>query len=165
MRKIFLYIACALMTVSVCSCSKDDPDLGGTQPGTETEEGGGGDNGNTINPIMTDFNDINQLYGTWTATDIKDGEEWYQLESPIIITFKNDGSFSYKGSDTSVTGTYTYSDSTAVCTRTDVLPVITGGYKYKFSPFDNKRVNIQMTVVTVGVIFIMDFLASKTAEE
>lgn len=149
-----------IMMLASVSCSKhDDKDI--DLPPTPPEE----EEVPTINPIMTDFDDINQLYGTWTATEIKDGEDWYQLENPVSITFKSDGCFSYEGSNTLVTGTYTYRDSTAICSRTDVLPVITGGYKFKFYPFDDKKVIVQMTVVTVGVVYIMDFIASKTAEE
>jgi len=165
MRKIFLYIAFALMTVSVCSCSKDDSDLGGTQPGTETEEGGGGDNGNTINPIMTDFNDINQLYGTWTAKERIIGEDEDTLLSPLRITFKKDGTFACIFDNTSISGTYTYSGGTAKCTYMSGNTTLVDGYILTFSPYDSKRLRVDTTQHMLFYKVTDCLLMSKTAEE
>lgn len=165
MKRMFLYLALVLMTVSVYSCSKDEPDLGGTQPGTETEEGGGGGHGNTINPIMTDFNDINQLYGTWKANQVMLSGEWYELTYPRIIVFKKDGTFSYTDETSSFKGTYTYIDSTAVCTRNDTLPIVADRYRFKFFPYNNNYVRMEMKEVGFGVTLVLDFLVQKTANE
>jgi hypothetical protein len=165
MKRMFLYLALALMTVSVYSCSKDEPDLGGTQPGTETEEGGGGGHGNTINPIMTDFNDINQLYGIWTAKERIVGEEEDTLQSPLSVTFKKDGTFVCVFDNTSISGTYTYSNGTAKCTYKSGNTMLIDGYVLTFSPYDDKRLRVETTQHMLFYKVTDCLLMSKTANE
>ena len=160
MKRIMYFAMVVIMMLASASCSKhDDKDI--DLPPTPPEE----EEVPTINPIMTDFDDINQLYGTWTADKVMLSGDWYELTFPRVIVFNKDGTFSYTDEASSFKGTFFYSDSTAICTRNDILPVIADRYRFKFLPYNDSHIRIEMTEVGFGVNLVLDFIASKTAEE
>lgn len=160
MKRIMYFAMVVIMMLASVSCSKhDDKDI--DLPPTPPEE----EEVPTINPIMTDFNDINQLYGTWTAKTRIVGDEEDSLQSPLSITFKKDGTFICVFDNTSISGTYTYNSGTAKCTYISGNTTLVDGYVLTFSAYDEKRMRVDTTQHMLVYKLTDCLLMSKTAEE